>query len=599
MSEQIPPPLSVDPTVNGYHSANGHSQTAVPPVSLSEMINSASQALTPQPSVTPERDNARFRRILTFFAAIILHVIWWDLLVGRIPLIGDWVRSNRTNRFRRWAARFRVLAINMGGVMIKLGQFLSVRVDVLPPEIIDELMGLQDEVPPETTADILAVIEQELGPLTKTFAHFETEHLAAASLGQTHRAWLHPQNGRSERGDAVVIKVQRPGIDRIVQTDLAALRIVARWIMRYKPIRRRANVPALMEEFAETLWEELDYRAEVENTDRFAELFANNEQIYTPAVYKQLSTGRVIVMENVESIKITDVDQMKALDISPKAVADALLASYFEQIFKAGFFHADPHPGNIFVRPRPDIPWPPADEQGSKGKRPFWLIFIDFGMMGRVPAIQGKLLRQLLLSVTQQDAAGLTEAYNELGFFLPGADLERINEAQSAVLERIYGRNLLELARPDPAEIEELGQEFRDLLFDFPLQIPQDFIYLGRATSMVSGLVSQLDDNINPWYFIELFGQELAQEQVKESFNFQTLSDLLRPYWSTPGRVQRIIQAAEKGELKVRSIPDRETVRRQERLDKRLSQLSWSILGAAGMIAGSILYVFGRKKDEE
>ncbi|MCA9931173.1 MAG: AarF/ABC1/UbiB kinase family protein [Anaerolineales bacterium] len=569
--------------------ANGHDATV--PTSPAALRASLSE----MPSTQGRRfnENGRYLRILIFFGRIILQVIWWDLLVARMPFVGTAVRRRRPVRFRKWARRFRTLAVDMGGVMIKLGQFLSARVDVLPPEVTEELQGLQDEVPAENPAQMLAVAEQELGPLSERFAYIEETPLAAASLGQAHRAWLLPQNGSSDRGEAVVIKIQRPHIENIVRTDLSALRIVARWIMRYRPIGRRADVPALMEEFAETLWEELDYESEADNAERFATHYANSEHVYIPAVYRRHSTKRVIVLENVESIKITDVDGMIAAHIDPKEVAEVLLTTYFEQVFQEGFFHADPHPGNLFIRPREDIPWQPhLDSEGNPAwGRPFWLIFIDFGMVGHVPNLIGENLRKMLISVTTQNAEQLTEAYNNMGFFLPGADLERITEAQRVVLERIYGRNLLELARPDPNEVQELGAEFRDLLFDFPFQVPQDFIYLGRAIGMTSGLVSQLDEQINPWYFIEKFGRELISNQEARPFTLETALELIKPYLATPGRVRRIIQDAEQGRLRVQSVPDKESIRRQERLEKRISQLSLSILGAAGMVSATLLYL--------
>jgi predicted unusual protein kinase regulating ubiquinone biosynthesis (AarF/ABC1/UbiB family) len=547
-----------------------------------------------QTSQTQENQNfrgsGRFRRILLFFARVIFHLVLWDVLGGRVPLLKIAVRQSRPRRFRRWSHHFRELALDMGGVMIKLGQFLSARVDMLPPEITEELQGLQDEVTPEETWRIMSVIQAELGDMALRFAEIEEQPMAAASLGQTHRAWLIPQNGESKKGTAVVIKVQRPNIAAIVETDLAALRIVARWTMRYRPIARRADVPALMEEFAKTLWEELDYRAEADNAERFAEMYANDQRVYIPAIYRQHCTDRVIVMENVEAPKITDLAAMKAAGIDPGEVAEALLDVYFDQVFREGFFHADPHPGNLFVRPRPDISWPPEDVSMSAGGRPFWIIFVDFGMVGRVPSLMGDNLRQLLISVTQRDGRKLTQAYQNLGFFLPGADLVRIAEAQNAVLDRIWGRNLLDLSRPDPAELEELGQEFRDLLFDFPFQIPQDFIYLGRALGIVSGLVAQLDEQINPWYYVEKYGEALLVSQEGQKFGLETAWELVRPYLTTPAQVQRLLTLAENGRLRVQT--DRETLRQYERIEKRIGQLSWSILSAAGMLSGTLLYLY-------
>lgn len=536
----------------------------------------------------------RYRRILLFFGGIILQIILWDLLAARLPLIGDWMRDRRPQRMRRSARRFRALALEMGGVMIKLGQFLSSRVDVLPVEVTEELRGLQDEVPAEPTARMMAVLRTELPDTDRRFARIEQMPLAAASLGQAHRAWLHDP----VEPIPVVIKIQRPDIEEIVRTDLNALKVVARWVMRYKPIRRRANVPALLDEFARTLWEELDYVLEADNVERFAKLYADSDRIYIPAVYRQHSTRRVIVLENVEGIKITDVAGMEAVGINPKEVAETLLDTYFHQIFQEGFFHADPHPGNLFIRPRTDLPWAVSANGDAPPQlaRPFWLIFVDFGMVGRVPDLMGENLRQVLVSVLQKDGRALTQAYARMGFFLPGADLERIAEAQSMVLERIWGRSLLELTRPDPKEIQEIGEEFRDLLFEFPIQIPQDFIYLGRAIGMVSGLVSQLNEEINPWYYFEKYGESLIREQQAQQWTWEAAWGLVRPYLSAPGRVQRLLTMAEQGQIRVQS--DREMLKRYDKIEKRLGQLGWSIIGAASILSATLLWL-NRKSDRK
>ncbi|MCL4262354.1 MAG: AarF/ABC1/UbiB kinase family protein [Anaerolineae bacterium] len=534
----------------------------------------------------------RYRRILLFFGGVILQIIWWDLLLARMPGIGDWVRARRSQRIRRSSRRFRALALEMGGVMIKLGQFLSSRVDVLPVEVTEELRGLQDEVPAEPTWRMMAVLHAELPDADRRFARIEEMPLAAASLGQAHRAWLHA----TVEPIPVVIKIQRPDIEEIVRTDLGALKVVARLIMRYKPIRRRANVPALLDEFARTLWEELDYVLEADNVERFNELYADSERVYIPAVYRQHSTRRVIVLENVEGIKITDVAGMEAVGVDPKEVAEILLDSYFHQIFQEGFFHADPHPGNLFVRPRTDLPWAVSANGDTPPQlaRPFWLTFVDFGMVGRVPDLMGENLRQVLISVLQKDGRALTQAYARLGFFLPGADLDRIAEAQTVVLERIWGRSLLELTRPDPKEIQEIGQEFRDLLFEFPIQVPQDFIYLGRAIGMVSGLVSQLDEEINPWNYFEKYGEALIREQQAQQWTWEAAWGLVRPYLSTPSRVQRLLTMAERGQIRVQT--DREMLKRYDKIEKRLGQLGWSIIGAASILSATLLFL-NRKKD--
>lgn len=537
-------------------------------------------------------DRVRYRRITWFFARVIAHLIWWDLILRRI--VPGRVLASRSQRWRRISYRFRLLAIEMGGVLIKLGQFLSVRVDVLPPEITEELKGLQDEVPPVASDAILAVVEEELGDLTDRFAKIEQEPLAAASLGQAHRAWLRRRNGQEGKGAAVVIKVQRPQIDELVRTDLAALRVVARWAMRYPPIRRRADMPALLDEFARTLWEELDYEREADNAERFAEIFADDEGVYIPFVYRRYSTGRVLVLENVEGIKIVDVPAIEAAGISRSEVATRLLDTYFRQIFKEGFFHADPHPGNLFVQPRLDLPWEPEE-----GPRPFCLIFVDFGMVGHIEELMGENLRTVLAAVTQKDAWALTRAYQDLGFFLPSADLERIAEAQSLLLDELWGRNLLELSQPDPEEVQELTREFKDILFDFPFQVPQDFVYLGRAIGILSGISSLLDPTINPWYQVEKYGREVIQSREMRQVGWETVVHSLKPLVTLPAQLDRVLTAAEHGRLRFQTTPDTATRHRLERLERRLIQLQVSVLAAAGVVSGTLLYLNRKKERSE
>jgi predicted unusual protein kinase regulating ubiquinone biosynthesis (AarF/ABC1/UbiB family) len=462
---------------------------------------------------------------------------------------------------------------------------------VLPREITDELKGLQDEVPAVPWDQIIAIIRADLGDPSDHFAHIEEEPIAAASLGQAHRAWLLPETEAQPYGKPVVVKVQRPNIESMVRTDLAALQVVARWLMRYPPIKRRANVPALLDEFSRTLWEELDYHSEADNAERFVQVHVDDKRIYIPAVYRDHSTRRVLVLENVEALKVADVAALINVGVDPKEVANVLLEAYFKQVFKEGFFHADPHPGNLFVRPL-------SNWDGEPGKRPFILIFVDFGMVGHVPSLMGDNLRKVMIGVMQRDARQLTEAYQDLGFFLPGADLERIIEAQSVMLDHIWGRKLLDLSRPDPKEVQELSSEFRDILFDFPFQIPQDFIYLGRALGMVTGLISQLDPDINPWYQVEKYGQELLRlrggEDLRELSRDMILEGI-RPYLNMPPRILRLLELAEKGRIVVQNKPDLATIKHQKKMEQRLNQLSWSILGAAGMVSASLLFFQKRR----
>jgi predicted unusual protein kinase regulating ubiquinone biosynthesis (AarF/ABC1/UbiB family) len=299
----------------------------------------------------PSQLRARYWRIVFFFGRVTAGFILWEILLPRIGL-GSWTRRTRSDRSRRIAVRFRALAIRMGGLMIKVGQFLSARLDVLPPEITDELAGLQDEVPAEAFDGIRKKAEAELGqPLAERYAWFDEAPMAAASLGQVHRARLCETDAASQGFADVVVKVQRPYIDEVVDVDLRALRRVGGWLQRYKPVSKRADVRALVEEFASTTLEELDYLLEGHNAETFGANFEGDSRIRVPKVVWSLSTPHVLTLEDVFAIKLGDYEAITAAGIDRSEVASLLLDTYMRQILEDGFFHADPHPGNLFVTP--------------------------------------------------------------------------------------------------------------------------------------------------------------------------------------------------------------------------------------------------------
>lgn len=447
----------------------------------------------------------RYLRTLLFFGGLVIALLWWEVVLKAI--IGrPFVAKNRLKRLRRYAHTFRGMAVSMGGVMIKLGQFFSARVDVLPDAVIEELAGLQDEVPPANFEDVRAALEEDLGPLNETFAGFNTQAHAAASLGQVYRARLH-------NGDRVVVKVQRPDIQAIVGTDLAALVVVGRWAMLYRPIRRRADVPALLEEFAATTWAELDYLAEASNAERFHKLFENDMGVYIPEVYRDLTTVRTLTLEDVTTLKISDHAAMDEAGINREEVARRLFDLYMRQIFNFRFFHADPHPGNIFVYPLPV-------EAGTarNGKRPFYLIFVDFGMVGHVTEKMVTGLREMFIAVATGDMRHQIKAFETLDVLLPGTDTDRLMEVEQQMFDRFYGMDMQQIRQQiDFKEMRQFTWEFRDVLFEMPMQVPQNFIFLGRAMSILSGMCTSLNSNFNPWEAILPHAERMAREEMRRS----------------------------------------------------------------------------------
>lgn len=525
----------------------------------------------------------RYRRILWFGTRLILSFIWWEVVLRRV-LGRSFVRRSTVARMQRFAREFRALAVEMGGVLIKLGQFLSTRVDVLPAEVTQELAGLQDEVPPEPLETILAVVEAELGPIDRFFEFFDENVQAAASLGQVHQA-------RLIGGEPVVVKVQRPDIERLIAVDLSAVRAVVRWIGRYPPIRRRMDLVALLDEFARTLYEEIDYLAEARNAETFAANFAADPFIYIPVPYWTHTTRRVLVLEQVGTIKITDIEGMEAAGIDRAAVAQRLFRAYLQQVFYDGFFHADPHPGNLFVHP---LDWD-ATSDDLPG-RPFYLVFVDFGMVGRITPFVKRQLRELAIGLGTRDPGRVVRAYERLGFLLPGADVEQIERATGKVFDRFWGISMGELSQFDYDDLRDLTREFRDLIFAMPFQIPQDFIYLGRMFGILSGMATQLDPDFNVFAESEPFARQLIREEAHGGL--ADVRDQIdrwgRTLLSLPGQLDLVLSKTAQGDLEVRVAPGREWQRAMQRLDVGLARLLWGVGASALLLSGVVFGANGQ-----
>ena len=378
---------------------------------------------------------------------------------------------------RRAAHHILQTATQLQGLLIKVGQLIGTRADVFPDEYIEVLSQLHDTVPPRPYDVIRRVIEGELGaPVEEVFAQLSPTPIASASLAQVHRGRLHD-------GREVAVKVQYPEIEAIVQVDLRNIRLLGRIANR---LLRRFDLTPILDELSANAPLELDFVHEGQNAEETARNFAGRDDIIVPRVYWEHTTRRVLVMEFVDGIKITDLRALDAAAIDRQAVARLLVESYAEQIFSHGFFHADPHPGNLFVQPGPR------------------LVIVDFGLAKRLSPgfLQGFV--KLTSALMTRDGAALAQAFRDLGF--------QTRHADDAVLEALGETMATRLSRSEPFNrdrrlLMEFHQHMLRLFRENPVvRVPGEFLYVGRLMGLLGGLSVQLGSQVN---LLEVLGTQL------------------------------------------------------------------------------------------
>ncbi|HEV8582835.1 MAG TPA: AarF/UbiB family protein [Thermoanaerobaculia bacterium] len=535
-------------------------------------------------------DFRRYRKVRRFVTRTFLHVFWWDVFLNAPGLRR--LRRSPIERYKIIARRYRSLATEMGGVLIKLGQFLSTRVDILPLEITRELAGLQDEVPPEKFEDIARQIEEDFGrPLSEVFPWIAPETVGAASLAQVHRA-------RLPSGQEAVVKVLRPGIDVLVETDLAAVRLATRLLKFSKTVRRRVDLDRLGMEVTETTRAELDLQAEGRNAERFAENFAGDSRVYLPKIFWESSARRTLTLEDVGWIKIADLAELDRAGIRRSEVARDLYRIYLCQIFEHYFVHADPHPGNLFVRPLPigdEVPFAPGDPvppSPAGEARPFQVAFVDFGMVAVIPERLRNALREYAIGLGTRDAARLVHSYVAAGVLLPGADLRRLEEVHEELFARFWGVRIGSLRDTAFSEARYFFREYRDLLYELPFQVQVDLLFASRAVGLLAGLATHLDPEFDPWAETLPFAERLAAEELKRDWRGLLREGLsqLQVLLSLPRRVDAVFSRTERGSLTVQAALTPESRKTIQRLERSVHRLSWMVVSAALLIAGVMVH---------
>ena len=420
--------------------------------------------------------------------------------------------------------RFRLVLEELGPTFIKLGQMLATRPDFVPMSVIMELKRLHDEVPPFPFDEVKEVIEAELGrPLDDVFQEFEHEALAAASIAQVHRA-------RLKTGELVAVKVQRPRLPEVVTSDLRILGGLASLLESRVPELRRFRPRAIVEEFKRSLRRETDFRAELSSMVRFKRAFADEPGLYVPEPYRDLSTGKVLVMEWVDGVKVTDVDGLKRMGVDLKQVVDVGMRVTLRSIFELGFFHADPHPGNFFIRPDGTI------------------ALLDFGMMGYMePQRIDELLTYLVAMVTG-DVDMMVNVLLDADLIGDDTDLRALRGELRAILDRYAGESIGSI------QVSAFLTEVVDVTVRHNVMLPADVLLVGKSMATMEGIGREIYPEFEPVEAIRPFLTELYVKRMLDTKRHtQALlrlgMDGMALLKDAPADVRRILRKARRGEL--------------------------------------------------
>ena len=393
--------------------------------------------------------------------------VWWRCIVIFVPLIWLVLRlrfsaKSSASQLRKLAIECRQLLTRLGPAFIKVGQALSTRPDIVPPVFMDELAELQDQLPPFPNELAFQFIRDALGaaPL-EVYAEISDNPIAAASLGQVYK-------GRLKTGEAVAIKVQRPDIAAGIALDMFILRGIATWIKKsFKFVR--TNLAAILDEFASRIFEEMDYTFEGQNAEKFAKYYGGLDEIYVPKIYWNYTARRVLTMEWIEGIKLTNVEKVKQAGFDSRHIIEVGVQCSLRQLLDYGYFHADPHPGNLLVM--------------GDGK----LAYLDFGMMSEVSAEQRFGLIEAIVHLVNKDFKALSKDYVRLGFLTEDIDFEAIVPALSMVFDPPGGLSLTQM------DFKDMTDQLSQIMYDYPFQVPAYYALIIRSLVTLEGIAFSVD----------------------------------------------------------------------------------------------------------
>ncbi|ELZ96900.1 ubiquinone biosynthesis transmembrane protein [Haloferax mucosum ATCC BAA-1512] len=498
---------------------------------------------------------------------------YWRFLVVLyqfFPLIVAYTRDKRKYLLfggtRRVSSEMRVeraevlleSLLTLGPTFIKLGQLLSTRPDILPPQYIEVLGSLQDDVPPAPWSESKVVLEDELGPVEEAFDSFDTDPISGASLGQVYVA--------EYEGEKVAVKVRRPGIEELVEADLRVIRWSLPLLMRFIGQGRAFSLENLADEFAKTIREEMDYAEEAETLQQIQENFEGDDTLVIPEPIDERSDDRVLTMEYLPGTKINNVAALDELGIDRTELATNLQRIYLQMIVEDGVFHADPHPGNLSV----------TDE----GR----IIFYDFGMHGEVdPFIQDKIV-EFYIAVANQDVDGILDTLIEMGTLSPNVDRQVMGDVMELAIADARGDDI------EQYRVNQILEQVESTIYEFPLRLPRNLALVLRVAGVVEGVCVTLDPDFDfisvaTDYLTEEGYREESIQKIIESFGQQgqqTAQSLVR----VPPKLERVLDRADRDNLTVNvRLEDNKGV-----LDRLAKRLIYGIFLSFGFVSTVIIY---------
>ncbi|MEH2115644.1 ABC1 kinase family protein [Nostoc sp.] len=498
------------------------------------------------------------------FVLTLLFKLWLYNKSWSYP--GGVTEVKQAGRRKTQAVWIRNTLLDLGPTFIKVGQLFSTRADIFPGEYVEELAKLQDKVPAFSYEQVEATIEKELGKkIPELFHNFEPIPLAAASLGQVHKAVLHT-------GESVVVKVQRPGLKKLFEIDLQILKGITRYFQNHPKWGRGRDWLGIYEECCRILWEEIDYLNEGRNADTFRRNFRGYDWVNVPRIYWRYATSRVLTLEYLPGIKISQYEALEAAGLDRKAIARQGAQAYLLQLLNSGFFHADPHPGNIAV--------------SANGA----LIFYDFGMMGRIKSNIREGLMETLFGIAQKDGDRVVQSLIDLGAIAPTDDMGPVRRSVQYMLDNFMDKPF------ENQSVAAISDDLYEIAYNQPFRFPATFTFVMRAFSTLEGVGKGLDPEFNFMEVAKPYAMQLMTDMNGSEGN-SFLNELSRQAaqvsstaFGLPRRLEDTLEKLEQGDmrLRVRSIETERLLRRQSSI--QLS-ISYALLISGFTLSATILVV--------